>query len=173
MNYLENIDQLKNNTHIIVDLLQNTSQEQAEWKPKKDRWSILEVVNHITDIEINDFRHIFNMVLTNPEENWPEFDEQEWIVSKNYNGRDLKESLESLQKERNTSVSFLINLDQPDLETLHSGNGIGGNRMSLGDILASWIGHDLFHIRQLALLNWDILKKWSMPYSPNYSGFFS
>ena len=43
--------------------------------------------------------------------------------------------------------------------------------MKLGDVLASWVAHDLFHLRQLALLQWDILQKRSEPYSPAYSGF--
>jgi hypothetical protein len=43
--------------------------------------------------------------------------------------------------------------------------------MRLGDVLASWIAHDLFHIRQLALLQRDILDRREAPYQSGYSGF--
>ncbi|MDA3899408.1 MAG: DinB family protein [Spirochaetes bacterium] len=163
--------QLEANKNIVKNLLKNVSQEQAAWKPKKDRWSLLEVLNHLTDIETEDFRYNFNLILFEPSKDWPSFNEMEWITSRKYNERDVKASLQNFEKERTASINLLKDLKNPDLYSMHLGNGLKNIEMHAGDLIASWIGHDLFHIRQMSLLNWDILNKWSAPFTPEYSGF--
>lgn len=172
MNYNEYITLLERNKTIIVELLKGITQEQAAWKPASDRWSILEALNHLIDIEIEDFRHIFNMILTNPEEKWPSFNELHWISSRKYNEKDLKQSINNFITERNKSIQNLMELKNPDLNATHSGNGFKNKKMKAGDALAAWIAHDLFHIKQITILNWDILNESSKPYSTKYSGFY-
>ena len=50
-------DQLNKNMTIIQYLVANITQEQAAWRPvgrpAETRWTLLEVVNHLLDIEID------------------------------------------------------------------------------------------------------------------------
>ena len=43
------------------------SQEEASWRAQDDRWTVLEIVNHLIDIEKEDFRFEFKIILENPE----------------------------------------------------------------------------------------------------------
>jgi hypothetical protein len=45
------IDRLNNNLEIFKSLTNNLSDEQYKWKLKSDKWSILEVVQHLYDEE--------------------------------------------------------------------------------------------------------------------------
>jgi hypothetical protein len=172
MDFEKKVDQLSRNKTVLVELIKGISQEQSVWKPDHDRWSVLEALNHVIDIEIEDFRYIFNIILNNPEKKWPSFDEIEWITSREYNNREIKQTLQNFIIERDKSITWLKKMGNPNLDAIHSGNGFKGKRMKAGDVLVSWIAHDLFHIRQLTLLKWDILNEWSKPFSPAYSGFF-
>ena len=165
--YEETIDQLEINKSIFENILLNLTEEQVRWKPAEDRWSILEIINHVTDIEIEDFRYNFELILFHPGKAWPSFDEMSWITSRKYNERELISSIENFKQERDCSVKRLRELSNPDLFLQHS-----GNKTRAGDLLAAWLGHDLFHIKHIALLKWDILQKWSDPFSPEYSGFY-
>lgn len=167
-NILESLD---SNRKIWKELCSGISQEQSEWKPGEDRWSLLEILNHMADIEGEDFRRDIGIILLNPEESWPSFDEMAWIESRRYNQRDLQESLERLTRERETSILFLKEHKEMNLEAQHSGKGFSGRAMRAGDLLASWQAHDFFHIRQITLLLRDIHNHWNRPYSSDYSGF--
>ena len=81
------------------------------------------------------------------------------------------ETIGILIGERNKSLAWLRGLENPDLDTLHSGLGFKGKPLRAGDVLVGWVAHDLFHIRQLSLLRWEVLCRWSKPCSPEYSGF--
>lgn len=171
MEYLSAIDDLGRNKLSIVALSSNVSQERASWKPAPDRWSILEVINHVADIENEDFRTDFDLVLFRPQSPWPSFNIHEWLVERKYNERSIDESIHRFESEREKSLDWLEELNDPDLEKRHSGNGFAHSPMSAGDVLVSWIAHDLYHIRQLALLRWDMLNAFEQPFNPIYSGF--
>lgn len=72
-----------------------------------DKWSILEVINHLHDEEREDFRQRLDLVLANPEQTWPRIDPQTWVTSRGYNERDLSSSLNNFFTERENSLSWL------------------------------------------------------------------
>ena len=166
------VSQLESNKAVMEKLFGDLDSEQARWKPGEDRWSALEILNHLIDIEIHDFRYCFDLILFDPAKAWPSFNEIEWISSKKYNERDLGTSKNNFLEDRAKSINWLKGLVDPDLDSKHLGHGLKNKNMRAGDLLTAWIGHDLFHIKQTTLLKWDILRKWSVPYSPDYSGFY-
>jgi hypothetical protein len=172
MDYRSYISELSNNKLVIYNLIKDLTPPLASWKPDTDRWSVLETLSHIIDIEIEDFRYDLNMILFTPEEEWPHFDEMLWVTSREYNKRSFFEMLDKFMRERDKTITWLEELKNPDLNARHSGKGFKSDPKSAGDILVSWAAHDLFHIRQLALLNYDILDEFSKPFSPSYSGFY-
>ena len=56
MNHLQIITHLRVNGDVFKYLFKNLVDEQARWKPGADRWSLLEVINHLYDEEREDFR---------------------------------------------------------------------------------------------------------------------
>ena len=53
------ISSLENSAKKIKSLLEGVSEEQVKWKPQPEKWSILEVINHLYDEERDDFRKCY------------------------------------------------------------------------------------------------------------------
>lgn len=50
------IQQLQAQGDMILALIAGLTESKARWKPDAESWSILEVLNHLVDEEILDFR---------------------------------------------------------------------------------------------------------------------
>jgi hypothetical protein len=151
-------DRLAVNAAVFDQLMGNVSDEQARWKPDPSQWSILEVVNHLADEEVEDFRRRLELTLLDPGAAWPSIDPQGWAVARRYNERDLDDSLTRFLDERDHSCTWLEGLPDPvDLQRAHTHPTIGV--MRAGDVLASWLAHDLIHIRQITRLHYRWLER--------------
>ena len=161
------IERLSDNRAVFEALLANVSLEQARWKPTPDKWSMLEVVNHLYDEEREDFRQRLRLTLLEPEQPWPAINPREWVTTRSYNERELDASLTDFLAEREASLEWLKQLTEPNWENSNEGpNG----RLSAGDLLASWLAHDFLHIRQLARLHWQYTGELAAPYQTAYGG---
>jgi len=169
MNHQKIIEHLRVNCEVFKHLFQSLSDEQARWKPDEDRWSILEVINHLYDEEREDFRKRLELVLSDSNAPWPPIDPEGWVVQRGYNGRNLKDSLHNFFSEREESLKWLNKQHSPDWQATYSHPQMGP--MSAELLLANWLAHDLFHIRQVADLHFVYLTKQVKPISLNYSGW--
>jgi len=161
------IDRLSKNRGVFESLLRGLSPEQVKWRPSSDKWSMLEVVNHLDDEEREDFRQRLELVLADPHHPWPPIDPRGWVTTRGYNERDLDTSLDNFLAEREKSLTWLRQLSSPNWQNSNEGpNG----RLTAGDLLASWLAHDFLHIRQLARLHWQYLGAIAEPYQTTYGG---
>lgn len=158
---------LRQNTEIIQALLHGLSEEQARWKPSPDQWSVLEVLCHLYDEERFDFRARLKKTLQNPSQPWDEIDPQGWVEQRAYNQKNFQEMIGKFTHERQISLLWLENLEAPDWENTHPHPG---GDLKAGDLLVSWVMHDLLHIRQLAELRKQIAERDFAPYSSSYAG---
>jgi hypothetical protein len=159
--------QMANNARRLEHLVEGVSDEQARWKPEPRTWSILEVVNHLLEEERRDFRVRLDMTLEHSKEPWPPIDPEGWVTAHKYNDQDLAASLEEFLKERKASLSWLHSLDAPDWQAEYQTEF---GPITAGDLFASWIAHDLLHMRQLVELHWDYTTKQTKPYRTLYAG---
>ena len=162
-------EQLAANSERFELFFKNLSDDQARWKPATDRWSLLEVINHLLDEEREDFRRRLTLVLNNPKESWPPIDPERWVVQRGYNQKDLSNSLHDFFVEREKSINWLYKLDSPNWQATHLHPKMGP--MSAELLLVNWIAHDLFHIRQVTDLQFAYLKRKVAPVSLDYSGW--
>jgi uncharacterized damage-inducible protein DinB len=169
MNHHRLFEHLSANSDVFKSLIQCVSDEQARWKPGKDRWSILEVINHLYDEEREDFRQRLQLVLDDADQPWPAIDPEGWVVQRRYNERNLRESLRNFIEERENSLFWLRKQDSPNWQATHHHPQMGP--MSAELILANWLAHDLFHIRQLTDLHYAYLCERVKPISLDYSGW--
>lgn len=141
------IHRLAENVDTISSLVSGTSIEQACWKSSPRKWSILEVVNHLADEEVEDFRTRLDLVLHHLTQEWPAINPEAWAVDRVYNTRDLSESLRRFVTTRQESLRWLQSLSTPpwEIETRIAGR----DPMQAGRLLASWLAHDWHHIRQM------------------------
>ena len=127
-------DQLKNNSQTIASLVNGISKDEARWRPLTDKWSILEVVNHLYEEEQKDFPLRLKYMLYYPEKTWPSIDPVSWVMENNYNGRDIKESVKNFLNERNKSVEWLHGIKNPNWENEYEASW---GKIKAGDMIAA------------------------------------
>jgi hypothetical protein len=161
------VERLRGNAGIFAALVAGVGDEQARWKPDPAQWSILEVVNHLADEEVEDFRARLDATLHHPG-SWPPIDPQGWPASRRYDERELQPSLERFLVSRAESLEWLERLGEPDWSRAYQHPSIGP--ISAGDLLTSWVAHDHIHIRQINRLHRDWLVASLSDHSPRYAG---
>lgn len=170
MNLRELTGELRLNLTVIDELYRDVGDEQMRWKPAADRWSLLEVLNHLLDEEEVDFKQALRNMMKDPAIDWPDISPWKWVATREYNLRDPATSRKAFAAERNASLDWLSRQPDPPLETAHRGRHPFSSPMRTGDIIISWLAHDYFHIRQITNLKWEYLKQTSAPYSCAYAG---
>ncbi len=161
-------DQLSANAAAIENLLASVDAQWARWRPTKEDWSILEVVNHLLDEEREDFRPRLQHLLSGSGELWPPIAPPRWVTERGYNQRDLDDSLASFMHERQRSLDWLPELSGLDWQVSYQHPPLEG--LTAGALLASWVGHDLLHLRQLNELKLAFYNRRFEPYSLRYAG---
>ena len=161
------LTRMASNGRVIRSLVEDCSDHQARWRPEPGSWSTLEVLNHLLDEEREDFRARIDWVLHHPKDIWFKIDPGSWVLERGYNQRKLDESLAAFMAERQESLAWLKALESPDWD---QGIDAPFGRMRSGDFLASWMAHDVLHIRQLVQLRWAYQTTWVDPYDVRYAG---
>jgi hypothetical protein len=167
MNLESSMALLAQHAQAISQLARHVSPEQARWKPAPESWSLLEVVNHLYDEEREDFRVRLKHILDHAPGLPPAIDPQGWVTARRYAERDLPNSLEQFMQEREVSLDWLRTLAAPDWE---AGIEAPFGRITAGDMLASWVAHDLLHLRQIIELRYACHQAAAQPYHIAYAG---
>src|SRR6185503_20762805 len=98
----------------VLPAAARVSMEEARFKPPSGAWSILEVVCHLADEEVDDFRARLGSVLDDPSIALAPIDPEGWARERRYNEKDLGEAVERFVRERRASVEWLRSLRNPD-----------------------------------------------------------
>jgi hypothetical protein len=159
--------QMARQAEAIRALVQGISDEQARWKPSPDEWSILEVINHLYDEEIEDFRTHLDLILHHPSDPWPRIDPQGWVTERQYNALEVAKSLDNFLDARKESLAWLEGLTSPNWEAAFQ---VPWGQIAAGDMLASWVAHDLLHLRQLVELHRAYVVRLADPHKVDYAG---
>ena len=150
-------NELKRNKSVFNELLSNVSEDLYLWKPQPDKWCLLEIICHLHDEEVEDFRIRVKYVLETPELKLPAIDPVSWVKDRNYIEQDYKSKLNSLLKERDQSIAWLDSLKAPKWDNFYKHPKLGP--MSARLFLSNWLAHDLLHIRQIMKLRFEYLKQ--------------
>lgn len=142
--------------------------EAARWRGPGGAWSILEIMTHLADEEVEDFRTRVDLTLNDPDAKWPPIDPEGAAVERRYNEGDLAVVTERFVTERTASVAWLRSLHDPDWGRTHTHPALGAIRA--GDILASWAAHDALHIRQIAKRRFQMIGRDAGEYGTEYAG---
>ena len=160
--------ELAQNADVIQKLLAGVTQENAQQRPDTESWSILEVVCHLYDEEREDFRQRLDILLHRPSDPWPPINPAGWVTERNYNTQNLAEMFEKWLDERQQSLAWIDSLSAPDWVTKHPTPL--GFEMAAGDMFASWVAHDILHLRQLVELRYMRATRITWPYDIRYAG---
>jgi hypothetical protein len=162
------VRRLRANADAVAAQVAGVGDDEARWKPEPTKWSILEVVTHLADEEVEDFRRRVDLTLHSPRAEWPPIDPEGWAVQRRYSEGDLQGALGRFLTSRAESVDWLESLVDPDWDLAYRHPRFGPIRA--GDLLTSWVAHDYIHIRQLNRLQRELLVTSISGYSPAYAG---
>jgi len=166
MEYKLLYQELTQSTEIIRTLLAGVGQEEAQVKPSRGSWSILEVVCHLYDEEREDFREHLDFILHRQHEEWHSIAPTAWVKLRKYNEQDFKTMQRKFFKEREKSLAWLKSLKNADWNTTYTSKF---GSMKAGTMFASWVAHDNLHIRQLVELRRSFIERITKPYDIQYA----
>ena len=133
---------------ILRGLMSEISQEDARWKPAPDRFSIAEVMAHLSHSEGHCYRARVDRFLA---EEMPEFEPDDAQMYLDlYRNADWEEEFGHFEDQREANVELLRGLPAAagNRKALHREAG----EITLSHMLHEWALHDLGHIRQVAEL---------------------
>ena len=173
MNFIRLTERMATFPSALSGTLASFTPEEARFKPAHPKypqgaWSVLEIVNHLVDEEVEDFRARVELTLRDPAAPWPPIDPEGWAVSRRYNERDLDESIARFVSERGRSIALLHSLRDPDWTAAHVHPEFGP--ITAGDLLTSWAAHDALHLRQVAKRLYDLACRDGAGCSVDYAG---
>jgi len=149
------ISELGRNRYIFRELLQGTEEAEYQWKPEPGKWNLLEILCHLYDEEIEDFRLRTRQVLEDPSKPLPPFDPLKWVEERNYRDQNFDETLDKFLLQRAKSIGWMHGLKNPKWENCYQHPKLGPVSAKL--FLDNWLAHDLLHIRQIIRLKYFYL----------------
>jgi hypothetical protein len=135
---------------ILRALLTGVSPEQACRKPAPDRYSIAELLEHLSHVEAHCFRARFDALLATDDPEVEPYDQNAFYAQGAYYNRDAEESMAHWEEQREDNIEFLQGLDPKVLS--RTGRHAVLGRFTLENLLNEWPLHDLGHVRQMAEL---------------------
>ena len=147
-NGLPCIDLLEATPEILRGLMTELTEEDARWKPAPDRFSIAEVLAHLSHSEGHCYRMRLDRFLA---ETRPEFEPDDaQMYLELYKDADPEDAFDHFEEQRENNVEYVRGLSAGavDRVALHKEYG----DITLSQMLNEWVLHDLGHIRQIAEL---------------------
>ena len=144
------------------------SSDDAGWKPAPDKWCLAEIIGHMLDEEVDDFRARIASTLTDPLAPWPTIEPEEAVRARGHASADHRDLLGRWREERQQSLTWLADLQAPDWTKTYDHSSFGP--LSAGELLAAWVAHDSLHMRQIAHLIFLKTKRDAEPFSTRYAG---
>ncbi len=137
---------LKQTPGVLRSLLGSASEEDLNWQPAPDRWSIAMVLAHLHDVEIAGFRSRFHAMLESDKPFLPSYDQL--ALFRNGAGFDAMAELAAFERERNITLDWLKKLPPEAAARIGRHQELG--EISVDELLNEFAFHDLGHIRQVA-----------------------
>lgn len=147
---------LERNQHVFFHLLNSLSPEQYMFKPEPKMWCLLEVVCHLLDEELEDFRARVSRILFEPNRPLQPISPETWPKERKYLDQDFERVLEQFLSERKQSVSWLKTLPDPNWGQTVDHPDVGPRSAQM--FLTNWLAHDYHHIRQINSIQHAYLK---------------
>jgi len=147
-NGLPAIELLEGTPQILRVLMCELTDEDARWKPAPDRFSVAEILAHLSHAEGDCYRLRLDRFM---DEERPEFqseDAQSYLDR--YRAADPEDSFDHFEEQRESNIEFLRSLPKGagKRTALHQKAG----EITMAQMLHEWAMHDLGHIRQIAEL---------------------
>ena len=142
------LDLLEATPGILRGLMAEIDGDDVRWKPAHDRFSIGEVLAHLSHSEGHCYRARLDRFMI---EERPEFEPDDaQLHLEQYRAADPEDSFDHFEEQRETNIEFLRGLPAATGRRAAVHKEVGP--ITLSEMLHEWALHDLGHVRQVAEL---------------------
>lgn len=145
---LPGLNQLESTPEILRLLMGGLSDDDTNWKPAPKRFSIAEVLEHLSHTEGHCFRARVELMVTEENPAIEPYDQEVYFAAGQYSGRDAEDSFDHFEEQRELNLGYLREL--PASAASRSGTHPELGVLTVSNVLSEWAFHDLGHIRQIA-----------------------
>lgn len=133
---------------ILRGLMCELSDEDARWKPAPGRFSVGEVLAHLSHAEAHCYRARLDLFLNGENSALEPYDPQQHLDV--FSAADPEDAFDHFEEQRESNLELLNGLPAADAGRRAIHRRVG--EITLGQMLHEWALHDLGHIRQVAEL---------------------
>lgn len=133
-------------TAALRNAVKGLTSETVRQKPAPDKWSVLEIVQHLADAELTlGFR--YRKVIAEDAPKIPAIDQDAWAAEMRYNDGDIEQSLADFDALRAINLRLLRRAtpEQWKRHAIHNQRG----RETLQHMVRLYAAHDLYHLEQI------------------------
>jgi len=127
--------------------LSSMSLKEMRTRPAADKWSVQEVLAHLTDVEEIGMRSRVAAMLEAQNPLLPSFDQEKRGEEMKYNRKHPLKSLASLAGQREANVKWLRTLKPAQMKRRGTHQKVG--EISVEELVTEWAFHDLGHLKQI------------------------
>lgn len=160
---LPGLGQLEATPEILRLLMEGLSEEDTQWKPAPDRFSIAETLEHLSHLEGHCFRDRIQRMVE--EENPPleRYDPNVYFQAGQYSGRNAEDSFDHFEEQRELNLEYLRGLPPSVADRIGTHSRFGA--ITVAQQMNEWAFHDIGHIRQIG----ELIR--ALKYYPNIGPF--
>ena len=128
--------------HVVLNLFKNLSEEQASYRYAPEKWSLKQLLGHITDTErIFSYRAL--AIARGEKQSLLGFDENEYMEASNFEEQSLHNLIEQYQHNRLSSMALFNTFSE---EILNRQGIANGSSLTVRAILWMVAGHEAHHL---------------------------
>lgn len=124
------------------NVLESIDEKKATYRYAPDKWSIKQIVGHITDHERIKIFRAFLMSRNEPVQLWG-YDQNSLVENSRFEELPFQKIVSDFKTIRNSSVSFIESLSEKQMEIKGRAKE---HEVTLENFLKSIVGHELHHI---------------------------
>jgi len=148
-------EQLHKNKFVFQSLLEDVQPELVTWRPRPDKWCLLEIVCHLFDEEQFDFRFRAQWILEQPDTQPPPFNPIDWVTDHKYMEQNYEDMVKRFLSERDASIVWFKELKNPNWDYGYIHPKLG--KVTAKHYIDNWLAHDYLHVRQIIKQKFDFL----------------
>ena len=145
---LPGLMQLEATPDILRLLMESVAEKDALWKPAPDRFSIAEVLEHLSHTEGHCFRARVERMAEHDDPELELYDLDALAAGGKFASQDPEESFAHFEEQRETNLEYLRGL--PASAAMRTGRHPEFGAITVAHMMNEWAFHDLGHIRQIA-----------------------
>jgi hypothetical protein len=160
---LPGLDQLSATPEILRLLMGGLSEDDTQWKPAPNRFSIAEALEHLSHVEGHCFRARVERMVNEDNPAIEPYDPDVYFADGQYSGRDAEDSFDHFEEQREMNVEYLRELPASVADRIGTHGKIGV--ITISHVMNEWAFHDIGHIKQIG----EIIR--ALKYYPGMGAF--